>query len=115
MRRTPKVHQTGIVLVGHFNPLIFRPGWFSRDNSPGLDALLFPSLASDDVTGAEPPAQTHQIRASFGVGAEHLASEPTDANVPGEGARRPATLEQSQSRLPVQSFPVITPLCDEGR
>jgi hypothetical protein len=30
MRHTPKVQQTAIVLVGHFNPLIFRPSWFAK-------------------------------------------------------------------------------------
>jgi hypothetical protein len=29
MRHTPKLQETAIVLVGHFNPLIFRPSWFA--------------------------------------------------------------------------------------
>jgi hypothetical protein len=29
MRHTPKVQETAVVLVGHFNPLIFRPSWFA--------------------------------------------------------------------------------------
>jgi len=38
------------------------------------------------MAGAEPPAQTREVSASFGVGIE-----ATDANVPDEGTRRPAT------------------------
>jgi hypothetical protein len=29
MRHIPKLQQAAIVLVGHFNPLIFRPSWFA--------------------------------------------------------------------------------------
>jgi hypothetical protein len=50
MRHTPELQQTGIVLVGHFNPLIFRPSWFA---SRGLVGEEEAERAAVDVIHAE--------------------------------------------------------------
>src|SRR5947209_8800088 len=50
MRHTSELQETSIVLIGHFNPLIFRPSWFA---SRGLIGQEEAEKAAVDVIHAE--------------------------------------------------------------
>ena len=62
MRIEPEVGGCGVVLVGHFNPLIFSPSWFAKNGIVGEE-----EASAADVSVIHPEIAAFRMNRLYGV------------------------------------------------